>query len=79
MARPPLWRSPLLAAGDGNNDIAMLESAYFSLIVKSPVNPAPKLHNSQERVNSGSLVYSEACGPEGWAEGIKVFLEKLKI
>jgi len=70
---------PLLAAGDGNNDIAMLESAYFSLIVKSPVNPAPKLHNSQERVNSGSLVYSEACGPEGWAEGIKVFLEKLKI
>lgn len=70
---------PTLAAGDGNNDIAMLDSADFSLIVKSPVNSAPKLHNSQERVNSGNLIYSETCGPEGWAEGVMAYLEKLKI
>ena len=70
---------PTLAAGDGNNDIAMLDGADFSLVVKSPVNSAPKLRDSQERVNSGNLIYSEACGPEGWAEGITAFVEKLKI
>lgn len=70
---------PTLAAGDGDNDIAMLDAADFALVIKSPVNPAPKLHNSQGRLDSGNLIYSRACGPEGWAEGVAAFLEKLQI
>jgi len=75
-----LYDNPVtLAAGDGSNDIAMLNQADFALVVKSPVNPAPKLHDSQNRLDSGNLIYSRACGPEGWAEGVAMFLEKLDI
>lgn len=61
---PPLS----IAAGDSQNDIAMLEAADQALIIKSAAHPAPRLegaHNSY---------YSAACGPAGWAEGIRHFL-----
>ncbi len=70
---------PTMAAGDGPNDIAMLDSADFALVVKSAANPAPKLLISKSRLDSGNLIYSEACGPEGWVEGVTAILEKLEI
>lgn len=70
---------PTLAIGDGGNDIAMLDAADYALIIKSPVNPAPKLLDQEQRVNSQTLLYSEACGPEGWAEGVNKFLSELSI
>lgn len=57
-----------LAAGDGHNDVQMLEVADFGLLVRSPVNAAPLL-----RRNSG-VWFSEQYGPAGWAEGISQIL-----
>lgn len=57
-----------IAAGDGNNDIPMLELADYALVVKSPTNPAPQL------IRSHRIWHTEQCGPAGWAQGIKHIL-----
>jgi len=53
-----------IAAGDSQNDLAMLEQADETLIIRSPVHAPPavsKQHN---------VYLSDATGPEGWSEGI---------
>lgn len=66
-----------LAIGDGANDIAMLNAADYALAIRSPANPALKLHRSKKADNT--LVYSDAFGPEGWAEGVEKILGLLNI
>lgn len=70
-----------LAIGDGPNDVAMLDAADYALVIKSPVKPWPNLLRSYTSTaeNDDSLIYSEAFGPEGWAEGVEKILTTLNI
>lgn len=49
----------VIALGDGNNDIPMLEAADMAVIIPSPVNPLPAVRNPRR------LVATQA-GPAGW-------------
>jgi mannosyl-3-phosphoglycerate phosphatase family protein len=62
--RPPVS----IAAGDSQNDIAMLETADRALIIQSPSHAAPRLRRKDH------LYYSIASGPAGWTEGIRHFM-----
>jgi len=57
-----------IAAGDADNDVAMLEMADLALLVRSPVNDLPALERRD------GYVISEALGPAGWAEGIRALI-----
>ncbi|MDF2182465.1 HAD-IIB family hydrolase [Neptuniibacter sp. CAU 1671] len=63
-------KHPLLtvAAGDSQNDIAMLQAADRALLVRSPVHAPPQLFSSTP------FILSEHCGPAGWAAGIRQLL-----
>lgn len=58
-----------VAAGDSQNDIAMLEAADIALLVRSPVNEMPVLERQQH------CIRSSAYGPEGWVEGMNIVLD----
>ena len=57
-----------IAAGDSQNDIAMLENADIAVQVRSPVNAFPSLHRSD------SIYKTQNYGPAGWVEGISSVL-----
>lgn len=57
-----------LAIGDSDNDIAMLEAADFSLVIRSPVRPFPTL------LRTTNTYFSKNLGPAGWAEGVSFFI-----
>lgn len=62
-----------IAAGDSQNDQAMLEQADETVIIRSPVHEPPaitKQHN---------VYLSDAMGPEGWVEGITHILSSYHI
>ena len=59
-----------LALGDGENDVAMLEAADFAGVVRSPVNPFPKL------TRPTGVLYSEAFGPEGWCQALETIFQQ---
>lgn len=61
-----------IAAGDSQNDAAMLEAADFALIIRSPVHPPPELNSNNQQITSASY------GPEGWNEGIRNILKTLE-
>lgn len=52
-----------LAAGDSQNDIAMLEVADIAVLIRSPVHSLPELHHS-------NFYSTQAVGPKGWVEGV---------
>ena len=56
------WRQTpvLIAAGDSQNDMAMLEIADHAVVVRSPVNPPLSL-NKHRNVST-----TQECGPKGW-------------
>lgn len=58
-----------IAAGDSQNDAAMLEAAEQAVVIKSPAHPAPQLGRTD------NIYYSASCGPTGWVEGIRHFLK----
>jgi mannosyl-3-phosphoglycerate phosphatase family protein len=62
------WPPISIAAGDSQNDIAMLEAADRALIIRSPAHAAPRLQRRDH------LYYSIAAGPAGWTEGIRHFM-----
>jgi len=60
-----------VAAGDSQNDVAMLEAADIALIIRSPVNEMPVINRNQH------CLRSSAYGPEGWVEGMRIVLDSL--
>lgn len=65
-------KSPLsIAIGDSQNDVAMLEVADYSLVIRSPTHLPPKL------IRSGPSLTSSAFGPVGWDEGVREILDLL--
>jgi mannosyl-3-phosphoglycerate phosphatase family protein len=58
------------ALGDSPNDVDMLETADYSVVVASPVHEAPKLEREDQ------VVYTKKQGPDGWAEAM---IQLLKI
>jgi mannosyl-3-phosphoglycerate phosphatase family protein len=57
-----------IAAGDSGNDIAMLEAADKSIIVRSPVHQPPPVNKADD------IFITESYGPTGWSEGINRFI-----
>jgi len=53
-----------LALGDSGNDIAMLESADYAVLIRSPVHELPNLRRDK------GLFVATSTGPKGWSEGI---------
>jgi len=54
----------LVALGDSDNDIDMLEAADIAVVVRSPVREAPELRSNNR------VVHTRAFGPSGWNEAI---------
>ncbi|WP_286240515.1 HAD-IIB family hydrolase [Neptuniibacter halophilus] len=52
-----------LAAGDSQNDLAMLSAADLAVLIRSPVHPPPVLEHPR-------LNITEAMGPDGWNEAV---------
>ena len=59
-----------LAVGDSDNDVAMLLAAKTALLIRSPVHSFPDLGHKKD------TIYSRACGPQGWAEGVALWLQQ---
>lgn len=60
-----------IAIGDSHNDIAMLEAADYAIIIRSPSHEPPVLARSDD------VFLTEATGPEGWAEGVRMLLKTI--
>lgn len=58
-----------IAAGDSQNDVAMLEVAERAVVIRSPAHQPPRLQRKE------NVFFTHAFGPEGWVEGISHFLE----
>lgn len=69
----------ILAVGDSQNDVAMLDEAKYAVIVKSPTHTAPKLHTEEDKTAHGRLYHTRACGPQGWVEGVSKLMYQLDI
>jgi mannosyl-3-phosphoglycerate phosphatase family protein len=61
----------IIALGDGDNDVAMLDSAEYGICIKSPVNDFPS-------VVSKNIIFSKLCGPKGWNEEILALSKCIK-
>ena len=57
-----------LALGDSGNDIAMLETADFATLIRSPVHELPNIQRKE------GLFVTTSTGPKGWSEGISNFI-----
>ncbi len=64
-----------VAIGDSQNDIAMLESVDYAIIIRSPVNDCPPI----EFKKSQDVYITQQQGPRGWVEGVTHVLNKLNI
>ena len=58
-----------IALGDGENDVAMFEAADIAIVIRSAVNPLPKMP-----IHLNPLI-SENPGPLGWAECLEQVLK----
>lgn len=69
--RPVLGDTPtVIALGDSDNDIAMLEAADIAVVIRNPNRPAPE-------VRAPEVIYSRAAGPAGWNDVIQTLLDRL--
>lgn len=65
----------VIALGDGENDVAMLDAADHPVLVRSPVNPLPRLSAAAR-----PRAYTpEALGPEGWNDAIERLLTHYQL
>ena len=62
----------LIALGDNQNDVDMLNRADLAICIKSPVNEFPNVSNSQ-------VTYSHQFGPQGWNEEVLNLIKRLEI
>ena len=60
-----------IAIGDSPNDVSMLEQSGYALLIRSRHHPFPPVQRDKE-----STIYSERYGPEGWAEGVSLWLDR---
>lgn len=60
-----------IAIGDSQNDIAMMELSDYAVVIRSPAHDLPTLSRTDR------VVLTDACGPEGWVEGIQSILHSL--
>lgn len=63
----------IIAAGDSQNDIAMLESADIALLVPSPAHALPTFAPPRQ------MYVAARQGPSGWAESVSAILANLNI
>ncbi len=65
-----------VALGDAPNDVEMLETAYFGIIVANPHRPSlPPLAGEK----SGHVTRTTAPGPEGWNTAMLELIERLNL
>lgn len=67
----------VIALGDNQNDIAMLNSADYPICIRSPVTVFPDLIPRTEQ--QPPIGYSIEFGPSGWNEQINRLLNELKL
>lgn len=60
----------VMALGDGENDVPMLEASDYPVVVASPVNAAP-------RVCHPAVRYMKEAGPTGWNRAVLERLDSL--
>ena len=65
-----------IALGDAPNDVEMLETADFGVIIANP-NRSPLPLLAGER--SGRILREPLAGPEGWNAAMRAHLERLKL
>ena len=73
------WQQPAttLALGDGGNDVAMLATVDYPIIVRSPTNPPPELPATAS--NAERLIITQNTAPKGWVEGVEQVLSNLSV
>lgn len=59
----------VIALGDSDNDIDMLEAADQAIVIKNPNKPTLMLPSEINEIRSAS------AGPKGWAESLSSFLD----
>jgi len=62
-----------IALGDSHNDVAMLKSADYAILIRSPVHALPEIAGHEH------LQVTEQLGPNGWVEGLSKLLANLSI
>lgn len=64
------WSQPIetMALGDGYNDVPLLEASDCPVIIRSPVNPLPK-------VKHPNVIVTQENGPLGWNQAVLNWLE----
>lgn len=62
-----------IAIGDSGNDCAMLEVAECALMIRSTGHDFPLLQRTR------GVMYSDDCGPAGWAQGVARWLQQKKF
>lgn len=57
-----------IALGDGENDMAMLDTADYAVVIRSPVHDAPAINNASH------VIHTQGYGPIGWSEALAQLL-----
>ncbi|CAK9885305.1 MAG: Mannosyl-3-phosphoglycerate phosphatase [Candidatus Erwinia impunctatus] len=60
-----------IGLGDGPNDIPMLESTDYAIVIHNPGSAPVRLQHP----NTSGVYYTQHAGPEGWSEGLDYFIE----
>lgn len=65
-----------VALGDAPNDIKMLESTDFGVVVANPHSrPLPRLNGAEK----DRIIRTKAAGPQGWNEAVLALISQLSL